>query len=110
MSRSCRIRVSDNRNHLEAAELTEQQRWRDRWEAARLFVTADGESGKAGGNETIRVDESGRVRIKVPAALVGQFGSHLVLGALRHQVRPGARPLVSARLLENRPAAAGRAR
>ena len=35
-----------------------------------MFLTADGESGKAGGNETIRVDERGRLRIKVPAALV----------------------------------------
>ncbi len=42
-----------------------------------MFLTADGESGKAAGNETIRVDESGRLRIKVPAALVGRFGTHL---------------------------------
>jgi hypothetical protein len=32
-----------------------------------MFLTADGESGKAGGNETIRVDdETRRLRIKVP--------------------------------------------
>jgi hypothetical protein len=42
-------------------------------------VTADGESGKAGGNETIRVDEAGRLRIKTPAALVPQLGSHVVI-------------------------------
>ena len=29
--------------------------WRDEWEAARLFLTADGEAAKAWGNETIRV-------------------------------------------------------
>ena len=46
-----------------------------------MFLTADGESGKAGGNETIRVDEAGRLRIKVPAALVEQFGTHLVIAA-----------------------------
>ena len=46
-----------------------------------MFLTADGESGKAGGNETIRVDESGRLRIKVPAALVEKFGTHLVIAA-----------------------------
>ena len=42
-----------------------------------MFLTADGESGKAGGNETIRVDEAGRLRIKIPAALADQFGPHL---------------------------------
>ena len=49
-------RLWRTRHHLDAADLTEQQ-WRQRWAAARLFLTADGESGKAGGNETIRVDE-----------------------------------------------------
>jgi hypothetical protein len=68
------------RNHLDAAELTEQQ-WRQRWDAARMFLTADGESGKTGGNETIRVDELGRLRIKVPAALADELGTHLVIGA-----------------------------
>ncbi|MCW2625484.1 MAG: hypothetical protein JWR48_2206 [Mycobacterium sp.] len=58
--------------------MTEQQ-WRDRWDAARLFVTADGETGKAGGNETIRVDGAGRLRIKTPAALGSLFGSHVVI-------------------------------
>ena len=51
-------RLWRNRNHLDAADMTEQQ-WRDRWDGARMFLTADGESGKAGGNETIRVDERG---------------------------------------------------
>jgi hypothetical protein len=35
-------------------ELTEAQ-WRARWEAERLFLTADGEAEKAWGNETIRI-------------------------------------------------------
>ncbi|MBV8291104.1 MAG: hypothetical protein JOY55_04675 [Mycobacterium sp.] len=68
-----------NRNHLDATEITEQQ-WRECWEAARLFLTADGESGKAGGNETIRVGSDGQLRIKTPAALATQFGSHVVIG------------------------------
>jgi hypothetical protein len=42
-----------------------------------MFLTADGESGKAGGNETIRVDAAGRLRIKVPAALADELGTHL---------------------------------
>jgi IS605 OrfB family transposase len=71
-------RLWRNRNRLEAAAMTEQQ-WRDRWDAARLFVTADGETGKAGGNETIRVDGAGRLRIKTPAALGSLFGSHVVI-------------------------------
>jgi hypothetical protein len=71
-------RLWRNRNHLEAAQMGEQQ-WRGRWDAARMFLTADGESGKAGGNETIRVDELGRLRIKTPAALIARFGSHVVI-------------------------------
>jgi hypothetical protein len=46
-----------------------------------MFATADGESGKAGGNETIHVDEAGRLRVKVPAALVDQHGTHLDIEA-----------------------------
>jgi hypothetical protein len=67
-------------HHLQAAELSIQQ-WRARWDGARMFLTADGESGKIGGNETIRVEEAGRLRIKVPAALSAQFGSHLQIAA-----------------------------
>jgi hypothetical protein len=44
-------RLWRTRNHLDEAGMTEPQ-WRARWEVARMFVTADGESGKAGGNET----------------------------------------------------------
>jgi hypothetical protein len=67
-----------NRNHLDATGLTEEQ-WRQWWDACRMFLTADGESGKPGGNETIRVDTEGQLRIKVPAALVEQFGTHVVI-------------------------------
>jgi IS605 OrfB family transposase len=73
-------RLWRNRAHLDAAAMTEAQ-WRARWDAARMFLTADGESGKAGGNETIRVDEAGQLRVKVPAALGSQFGSHLQIAA-----------------------------
>jgi IS605 OrfB family transposase len=73
-------RLWRNRNHLDEAAMTEA-RWRACWDANRMFLTADGESGKAGGNETIRVDEAGRLRIKVPAALSAQFGSHLQITA-----------------------------
>jgi hypothetical protein len=73
-------RLWRNHAHLDEAGMTEGQ-WRARWDAARMFLTADGESGKAGGNETIRVDEAGRLRIKVPAALAAQFGTHLGIAA-----------------------------
>jgi hypothetical protein len=73
-------RLWRNRNHLDEAGMTEPQ-WRARWDGARMFFTADGESGKAGGNETIRVDDAGRLRIKVPAALAAQYGTYLDVGA-----------------------------
>ena len=41
------------RANLTAAGLTEQQ-WQARWEASRIFLTADGEAAKPWGNETIR--------------------------------------------------------
>jgi hypothetical protein len=73
-------RLWRHRSHLDAADMTEPQ-WRSKWDAVRMFFTADGESGKPGGNETIGVDEAGRLRIKVPAALAGQLGTHLVIAA-----------------------------
>jgi hypothetical protein len=73
-------RLWRNRHHLDAADMTEQQ-WRARWDASRMFLTADGETGKAFGNETIRVDDDGRLRIKTPAALVEQLGTHVVIEA-----------------------------
>ncbi|MGZ5379933.1 MAG: hypothetical protein ACXWD8_18675 [Mycobacterium sp.] len=40
-------RLWHNRNHAdEASSMTEPQ-WRDRWDASRMFLTADGESGKS---------------------------------------------------------------
>ncbi|MCX5356959.1 transposase [Streptomyces mirabilis] len=57
-----------NRHNLQAAQLTETE-WRQRWEAERWFLAADGESGKRFGNETIRVTPDGEVSIKLPAPL-----------------------------------------
>jgi hypothetical protein len=73
-------RLWHNRNHLDSTAMTEQQ-WQERWDARRMFLTADGESGKPGANETIRVDSEGHLRIKTPAALVEQFGTHVVIEA-----------------------------
>ena len=57
------------RLNLAAARLTRAQ-WRQRWDAARLFLTADGEKDKPLGNETIRWHpDEGWLEIKLPAPL-----------------------------------------
>ncbi|MET7712035.1 IS200/IS605 family accessory protein TnpB-related protein [Streptomyces sp. NPDC005407] len=56
------------RLNLDQAGLTELE-WQGRWEAARMFLAADGESGKAFGNETIRITPHGLISVKLPAAL-----------------------------------------
>ncbi|WP_328975739.1 transposase [Streptomyces canus] len=61
-------RLANTRHHLQAAGLDEQA-WRERWRAERMFLTADGESGKRFGNETIRVTDTGQVSLKLPAPL-----------------------------------------
>ncbi|MGW1887343.1 IS200/IS605 family accessory protein TnpB-related protein [Streptomyces sp. NPDC001970] len=61
-------RLARGRHNLEAAQLTEHE-WRERWDAERWFLQADGESGKRFGNETIRVSLDGEVGIKLPAPL-----------------------------------------
>ncbi|MFB7757701.1 IS200/IS605 family accessory protein TnpB-related protein [Streptomyces sp. NPDC056121] len=57
------------RHNLSAAHLSVDQ-WHERWETARWFLNADGESGKRFGNETIRVTPDGEISIKLPAPLV----------------------------------------
>src|SRR5450759_1189125 len=49
------------------------------WVHRRMFLSADGESGKRFGNETIRVDHTGHLSVKVPGALVGKLGARLSL-------------------------------
>jgi IS605 OrfB family transposase len=66
-------RLARNRHNLDAVGLSEAD-WRRRWEAARWFVQADGESGKRYGNETIRVTGDGEVSIKLPAPL-GEYAN-----------------------------------
>ncbi|CAM5631967.1 hypothetical protein SALBM311S_12973 [Streptomyces alboniger] len=61
-------RLAKARHHLAAAGLSER-RWRERWRAERMFLAADGESGKRFGNETIRVTDTGQLSIKLPAPL-----------------------------------------
>jgi hypothetical protein len=62
-------RLARARHRLEDAMLTEEK-WRQRWAAERLFLTADGEADKSLGNETIRVHpEAGWLELKLPAPL-----------------------------------------
>jgi hypothetical protein len=57
------------RHHLDQAGI-DAGLWRKRWEAARWFVCADGEAGKAWGNETIRWHpDEGWLEVKLPATL-----------------------------------------
>ncbi|MFD7877517.1 IS200/IS605 family accessory protein TnpB-related protein, partial [Streptomyces sp. NPDC059766] len=61
-------RLARLRHHLDAAGLNVEA-WRGRWRAARMFLSADGESGKRFGNETIRVTDTGQLCLRLPAAL-----------------------------------------
>jgi IS605 OrfB family transposase len=62
-------RLMRARLNLEDAGLTLPQ-WRERWDAGRMFLTADGEKDKAWGNETIRWNpDEGWLEVKLPAPL-----------------------------------------
>jgi hypothetical protein len=67
-------RLLRTRANLAAAAITADQ-WREQWDAARLFLTADGEKDKAWGNETIRFHpDEGWLEIKLPRPL-GQLAN-----------------------------------
>ncbi|WTD79302.1 hypothetical protein OHB56_39190 [Streptomyces sp. NBC_01635] len=79
-------RLARMRHQLPAARLTQAQ-WRARWEAARWFLRADGESGKRHGNETIRISPDGEVSLKLPAPLSNlanaPHGRYVLTGRIR---------------------------
>ncbi|MCP3767493.1 transposase [Streptomyces sp. MAR25Y5] len=79
-------RLARMRHQLPAAQLTEPQ-WRARWEAARWFLRAEGESGKQYGNETIRISPGGEVSIRLPTPLTGlanaPHGRYVLAGRIR---------------------------
>ena len=65
------------RNNLAAVGLTVEQ-WQAQWQAERLFLTADGEAGKAWGNETIRFNpDEGWLEVKLPGALAQIGRAHV---------------------------------
>lgn len=62
-------RLAKTRHQLVAAGLSEAE-WRERWDAERMFLTADGESGAPYGNYTITVDPAdGSVTLVLPEPL-----------------------------------------
>lgn len=61
-------RLAKNRHQLASAGLTLAQ-WRARWDTARMFLTADGETGAPHGNYTISVSPDGTVTVALPAQL-----------------------------------------
>ncbi|MBB5807566.1 IS605 OrfB family transposase [Saccharothrix ecbatanensis] len=85
-------RLLNTRHHLGEAGLSGQQ-WRARWEAARWFLSADGESGKRGGNETIRVTLDGEVSIRLPAPLAhlanARHGRYVLASSVEFRHRGG---------------------
>jgi hypothetical protein len=79
-------RLARTRHHLADAGLSEAE-WRRRWEAGRWFLSADGESGKRFGNETIRITPEGEVSIKLPVPLAdlanAAHGRYVLAGRVR---------------------------
>lgn len=73
-------RLWRNRQNLAQATMTVDQ-WQQRWTDERMFLTADGESGKRFGNETIRVTDEGVLMLKVPGALAPEHGPRLTITA-----------------------------
>ncbi|MFE1298787.1 IS200/IS605 family accessory protein TnpB-related protein [Streptomyces sp. NPDC058731] len=67
--------------------------WRKRWQAARMFLAADGESGKRFGNETIRVTDTGQLSLKLPRPLAhlanAPHGRYVLDGAVAFRHRAG---------------------
>jgi hypothetical protein len=68
-------RLARLRNHLDRSggdgmPMLTEAAWRRRWQAARWFLTADGETGKRWGNETIRVHPDEQwCELRLPAPL-----------------------------------------
>ena len=62
-------RLLNLRNNLEASDMDAPQ-WRDRWDAARWFIAADGDTQYQWGNGLICVDaDTGEMSVTLPAAL-----------------------------------------
>lgn len=62
-------------SHLLGLERSSTTDWRGRWEAARWFLEAPGDSTMKFGNETIRVSPEGEVVIRLPNPFAGSANS-----------------------------------
>lgn len=80
------------RHRLKEAGLSAEA-WRERWQAARMFLSAEGESGKRYGNETVRVTESGQLSIRLPAPLThlanAPYGRYVLTASVAFHHRAG---------------------
>lgn len=72
-----------HRLHLDQAGITKQE-WRARWEASRWWITANGETGKSFGNETIRVSPEGVMEVDLPQPLA-QLANITTRGLTRYR-------------------------
>ncbi|WP_369229119.1 IS200/IS605 family accessory protein TnpB-related protein [Streptomyces sp. R21] len=85
-------RLLNTRHHLDTARLTEAE-WRQRWQAGRRFLAANGESGSRFGNQTIRVTPHGEVSLKLPAPLAhlanAPHGRYVLAARVRFAHRGG---------------------
>ena len=61
-------RLAHTRHHLDNAGLTEQA-WRDRWDAARYRITANGSPDEPFGNLTMTVTPDGQISLRLPKPL-----------------------------------------
>lgn len=61
-------RLATTRHHLDKAGLTEKQ-WRQRWDASRWRIRANGSPDEPFGNLTITVTSAGQVSIRLPKPL-----------------------------------------
>jgi IS605 OrfB family transposase len=61
-------RLARIRHHLDAAEL-KREPWRDRWDAARYRIQANGSGDEPFGNLTITVTPDGHVSVRLPKPL-----------------------------------------
>lgn len=66
-------RLLNTRHNLDTANLSEGQ-WRQRWEATRWFIQANGEADACWGNSTIRLHPTGELDLVLPPSL-GHLGN-----------------------------------
>ncbi|MHB8555058.1 MAG: IS200/IS605 family accessory protein TnpB-related protein [Candidatus Dormibacteria bacterium] len=82
-------RLLRNRLHLDQAGITKEQ-WRARWDASRWWITANGETGKSFGNETIRVSPEGVLEVDLAQPLAS-LANVTIRGLTRYRFQAAVR-------------------